>query len=73
MPYVSEREEPNGCISFIVNGLQFARWRPGDGLVFGIETKYKASESNLPEIEALAREFIVSALRRLWTAALLCI
>ena len=56
MPYVSEREEPNGCISFIVNGLQFARWRPGDGLVFGIETKYKASESNLPEIEALARE-----------------
>jgi hypothetical protein len=55
-PYVTEREEPGGRVSFTVNGLEFARWQPGAGLIFGIETKYKASESNLPEIEALAHE-----------------
>jgi hypothetical protein len=56
MSFVTEREEPGGRVSFTVNGLEFARWQPGSGLIFGIETKYKGSESNLPEIEALARE-----------------
>jgi hypothetical protein len=56
VPYVTEREESGGRVGFTVNGLEFARWQPGSGLTFGIETKYKASESNLPEIEALARE-----------------
>ena len=55
-PFVTEREEPGGRVSFTVNGLEFARWQPGTGLIFGIETKYKGSESNLPEIEAIARE-----------------
>jgi hypothetical protein len=55
-PFVTEREEPGGRVSFTVNGLEFARWQPGTGLTFGVETKYKGFESNLPEIEAIARE-----------------
>jgi hypothetical protein len=55
-PFVTEREEPGGRVSFNVNGLEFARWQPGTGLIFGLETKYKGCESNLPEIEAIARE-----------------
>jgi hypothetical protein len=55
-PFVTEREETGGRISYTVNGLEFARWQPGSGLIFGVETKYKGSESNLSEIQALARE-----------------
>ena len=54
--FVTEREEHGGRVSWTVHGLEFARWEPGSGLTFGIETKHKARESNLPEIEALARE-----------------
>lgn len=55
-PYVTEREEHGGRISWTVNGLEFARWDAESGVTFGIDTKHKARESNLPEIEALARE-----------------
>ena len=55
-PHVSAREERGGRISWTVRGLEFARWEPGIGLYFGIETKRRAGESNVPEIEGLARE-----------------
>ena len=55
-PHVSAREERGGRISWTVRGLEFSRWEPGIGLYFGIETKRRASESNVPEIEGLARE-----------------
>jgi hypothetical protein len=55
-PFVGIREEHGGRTSWAVHGLEFAVWRPGEGLLFGIETKRRASESNLPEIEGLARE-----------------
>ena len=56
LPYVTEREENRGAISWSVNGLEFARWQNEKGLLFGIETKRKGHESNAAEIEALARE-----------------
>lgn len=55
-PFVNIREEHGGRISWNVRGLEFARWDSERGLMFGVETKRKARESNLPEIEGLARE-----------------
>jgi hypothetical protein len=55
-PFVNMREEHGGKISWSVRGIEFARWQAADGLQFGIETKRRASESNLSEIEGLARE-----------------
>jgi len=57
-PHVSSRDERGGRISWTVRGLEFARWEPGTGLHFGIETKRRATESNVPEIEGLARELV---------------
>jgi hypothetical protein len=54
--FVTEREEHGGRVSWTVHGLEFARWEPGSGLTFGLDVKHKARESNLSEIEALARE-----------------
>ena len=54
--FVTEREEHGGRVSWTVHGLEFARWGPGSGLTFGIDTRHKARQSHLPEIEALARE-----------------
>ena len=53
---VSQREEAGGRVSWTVRGLEFARWTPGSGLSFGLETTCVARESNLPEIESLGRE-----------------
>jgi hypothetical protein len=56
IPFVTQREEHGGAVSWTVHGLEFARWQPGKFLVFGLETKRKARESNVAEIEGLARE-----------------
>ena len=54
--YVTVREEHAGRVSWTIRGLEFARWEPGKGVTFGVETKCKGCESNLKEIEALAHE-----------------
>ena len=41
--FVTEREEHGGRVSWTVHGLEFARWEPGAGLTFGIETRHKGS------------------------------
>ena len=56
IPHVTQREEHGGAVSWTVNGLEFARWEPGKFLVFGLETKRRGRESNVGEIEGLARE-----------------
>jgi hypothetical protein len=56
IPGVAEREEHGGAVSWTVHGLEFARWQPGKSLIFGLETKRRGRESNVPEIEGLARE-----------------
>jgi hypothetical protein len=56
IPNVTEREEQGGAVSWTVHGLEFARWEPGKSLVFGLETKHRARESNAAEIEGLARQ-----------------
>jgi hypothetical protein len=58
LPHVTQREEHGGAISWTVHGLEFARWEDNKGLIFGIETKHKATESNAAEVEALARELV---------------
>jgi hypothetical protein len=55
---VTQREEHGGAVSWAVHGLEFARWESKKGLMFGIETKERASESNAAEVEALARELV---------------
>jgi hypothetical protein len=54
--FVTAREEQGGRTSWTVHGLEFARWDPRDGLLFGVETKRRGNESNAAEIEGLARE-----------------
>ena len=44
----------DGSLSLRVRGMEFAR-RTAEAFVFGLETKYPASASNLKEMEALAR------------------
>jgi hypothetical protein len=55
LPQVAVSERADGGISLRVHGMEFAR-ATQTKLVFGLDTKTAARESNLGEIEELARE-----------------
>ncbi len=55
MPHTERVARGGGVVSLCVRGLEFAR-ACGDALEFGLTQKVRAGESNLPEIETLARE-----------------
>ena len=55
LPHVETLERADGTLSLRVRGLEFARVTRSE-LLFGLETKAAARESNLEEIEQLARE-----------------
>ncbi len=55
LPFVERVPRNDGALSLRVRGLEFAR-ATGTDLLFGVERKSAARETNLPEIEELARE-----------------
>jgi hypothetical protein len=61
LPGVESVENSHGSISLRVRGLEFAR-TSGNELLFGLQKRAAARESNIPEIERLAAE--LDALRR---------
>jgi hypothetical protein len=56
-PGVETVPQPDGGVSWRVNGLTFASFKDSK-VTFGIETATLASASNVPEILALSRELI---------------
>jgi hypothetical protein len=61
LPNVECVENNNGCTSLRVLGLEFAR-TCGNELLFGLQKRAAARDSNIPEIERLAAE--LASLRR---------
>lgn len=55
IPHVAALDRADGTLSLRVRGLEFARATRSE-LLFGLESKAAARESNLEEIEQLARE-----------------
>jgi hypothetical protein len=55
LPHVERVGRTGGAVSLCVRGTEFAR-ALGDTLEFGLERRTPAGESNLAEIEAMARE-----------------
>jgi hypothetical protein len=55
LPNVDAVSRPDGTMGLKVRGLEFARTNGGE-LLFGLEKKAAARESNVAEIEQLARE-----------------
>lgn len=57
LPDVECVEHNHECVSLRVRGLEFAR-TSGNELLFGLQKRAVARESNLPEIERLAAELV---------------